>query len=375
MRGHAEIVGGGLAGLTAAVALAQRGWSVRVHERGAQLREIGAGLFLKPNSLQALDALGVGATGLARAERLQFMDISDTTSRRVVSRDVRASGVRTVLRTDLHRALAAAAIEAGVSVRTSSEGVRATPDGMLTTASGEAYRADLVVGADGVHSCVRESLGLGRGVKVLPEGATRLLVPRGADERAGRSVEYWSQHLRLLAVPCSPEHLYLALMAPENDRAACALPVDVARWRALFPGQTDLLDRLDPSSGKHHTNVRVQVSGWSSGRCCILGDAAHGQPPNLGQGAGLSIANSVALAAHLEATTDVESALRRWEGERRPLASMVQRWSYWYGVVAYRWPRGLYGARLAGLERLNRFGPFRRRFIWLWQGGVSPQGS
>jgi 2-polyprenyl-6-methoxyphenol hydroxylase-like FAD-dependent oxidoreductase len=371
MRGSAEIVGGGLAGLAAAAALARRGWSVRVHERAAELREIGAGLYLKENGLRALDAMGASDACLARAERLDQLDVTDLTSGQTLSRDVQGIRVYAVLRTDLHRALAAAAVTAGAEIATESVGVAAAPDGRLTmTGSGQDLRADLIIGADGVASGIRQSLGLGVAVKTLPEGATRLLVPRLPTERDRRSVEYWSGRHRLLVTPCSPDELYVALMGPESDRRASIVPVDIARWAGYFPGQQDLLHRIDPAQATHRTNAHVSVRAWTSGRACIVGDAAHGQPPNLGQGAGLALANAVALAACLDEAGTVEEGLARWEARWMPVARRVQQWSYWYGVLAYRWPPPLRRTRLAALRALTSFGPTRRRYTWLWQGGL-----
>src|ERR1700689_4716652 len=226
MRGSAEIVGGGLAGLAAAAALARRGWSVRLHRRAAELREIGAGLYLKENGLRALDAMGASDACLARAERLDQLDVTDLTSGQTLSRDVQGIRVYAVLRTDVHRALAAAAVTAGAEIATESVGVAAASDGRLTmTGSGQDLRADLIIGADGVASGIRQSLGLGVAVKTLPEGAPRLLVPRLPTERDRRSVEYWGGRHRLLVTPCSPDDLYVALMGPESDRRA-----SVVRW-------------------------------------------------------------------------------------------------------------------------------------------------
>jgi 2-polyprenyl-6-methoxyphenol hydroxylase-like FAD-dependent oxidoreductase len=377
MRGRAEIVGGGLAGLAAAVSLARRGWTVRIHERAAELREIGAGLYLKENGLRALDDMGVSAAALARAVPLVQMDVGDMTSGRTLTRDVQGVRVYAVLRTDLHRAMAAAAAAAGAELVTESVGVEATPEGTLTLrkasqggGSSQEIRADLVVGADGVFSSIRRSLGLGVLVKTLPEGATRLLVARRPGERGNRSAEYWGGRNRLLITPCSPDDLYVALMGPEDDRRARAVPVATARWAELFPRHQDLLSRIDPGRATHHTNAHVKVRGWSSGRACILGDAAHGQPPNLGQGAGLALSNAVELAACLDSAATVEEGLARWEARWMPVATMVQQWSYWYGVLAYRWPAPLRRARLSALRALTTFGPTRRRYTWLWQGGL-----
>jgi 2-polyprenyl-6-methoxyphenol hydroxylase-like FAD-dependent oxidoreductase len=101
-----------------------------------------------------------------------------------------------------------------------------------------------------------------------------------------------------------------------------------------------------------------------------VGDAAHGQPPNLGQGAGLAIFNAVELASSLDAAATVEDGLARWEARWLPVARKVQQWSYWYGVLAYRWPPSLHRARLGALRTLTTFGPTRRRYTWLWQGGL-----
>jgi 2-polyprenyl-6-methoxyphenol hydroxylase-like FAD-dependent oxidoreductase len=371
VKGRAEIVGGGLAGLAGALALAQRGWTVRVHERAAELREIGAGLYLKENGLRALDDMGIGGAALTRATRLDRMDIVDMASGRTLTRDARGIRVYAVLRTDLHRAMATAAAAAGVEITTESVGVAATPEGRLTfLETARPVEADLVVGADGVASSIRQSLGLGVAVKTLPEGATRLLVPRQPGERGNLSVEYWGGRNRLLVTPCSPDDLYLALMAPEADSAASAVPVDIDRWAECFPGHENLLRRINPAQGTHHTNAYVIVRGWAVGRACILGDAAHGQPPNLGQGAGLAISNAVQLAASVTAAATVEEGLAQWQARWMPVSAMVQKWSYWYGVLAYRWPQPLRRTRLGALRTFTTFGPTRRRYTWLWQGGL-----
>jgi len=104
------------------------------------------------------------------------------------------------------------------------------------------------------------------------------------------SVEHWSGRLRVLTTPCSATYTYVALMGPESDNRASAVPIDKERWSNAFPGLSDIVERIGAKGEVHHTNVRTETRGWVSGRVAMVGDAAHGQPPNLGQGAGLAIA-------------------------------------------------------------------------------------
>ncbi|MGZ4601911.1 MAG: FAD-dependent oxidoreductase, partial [Oryzihumus sp.] len=126
---HAEVAGAGLAGLTLATALAQRGWSVRVHERGSELREIGAGIYLWENALRALEDIGAYDAVAARGERINSPELRDHKQRLLQREWLRDGRLYTVVRRDLHAALADAAKQAGVEIETSSVVAGATPDG------------------------------------------------------------------------------------------------------------------------------------------------------------------------------------------------------------------------------------------------------
>ena len=120
MRGHIEVAGAGLAGLTAATALARRGWSVRVHERSPELREIGAGIYLWENALRALEEVGAYDAVAARGERIHSPELRDHHHRLLQREWLREGRLYTIPRRELHTALADAAQAAGVEIRTSS---------------------------------------------------------------------------------------------------------------------------------------------------------------------------------------------------------------------------------------------------------------
>lgn len=366
--GTAHVVGAGIAGLAAAAALARAGWHVVVLEQSPEAREFGAGIYLKENSLQPLDAVGVSQRLEAAGTKLDEIRIVDETGRPVAARDVRSERVIVTLRADLHSALLLVAAESGAEIRTGSTAMGAAPDGTLWLADGTALQSDLVIGADGFRSAVRDTLGLAKRVKTLGDGATRVLVPRG-DEPAV-STEYWAAQRRVGIAPCSAEDTYVFIIGPESDARGVRLPVNVEHWSAAFPHLREIFERIPPGAGVHHAHSYVRCHRWVSGRVALLGDAAHAQPPNFGQGAGLAIANAFLLAEVLGEADSVEVGLERWNEQAFPVARNVQRLTTWYDHLGYRCPAPVTGLRAGLVRTLATFGPTSRRWEWWWRGGI-----
>lgn len=331
---HAEIAGAGFAGLTLAVALARRGWSVRVHERDPQPRAIGAGIFLWENGLRALEAIGAHTSLDGRMYRAPRWEERDATGRLLSVRTLPLpDGLRlvTLTRRDLLVALLEAAGEAGVDLRLGSRITAARPDGALMSADGRSWDGDLVVGADGINSAVRSSLGVGPGRRVFDRFLIyRFLVPcrrcpGPADGQWSSYADHWNlqQRRRVLYVPCNRHEIYLMLGAVAGDPDAGAAGVDRQSWCRSFPALAPLLKR-SPDDLRWDNYEAVQVDRWSQGAVALLGDAAHAMPPTLGQGAGTAMLNAIALAARVAETQDVETALADWEAADRPQTEAVQ---------------------------------------------------
>jgi len=362
----AEIAGAGLAGLAAAAALAQRGWKVRVHEKGRQLREIGAGLYLWENALDAMREIGV-------YDKVAEVGVRSMTPRALLDHNHSEIELRrpddvvpeliVVLRTELHRILAECAMDHGVEIVTNSRVLGADPEGRLEFESGYGPKADLVIGADGVFSKVRDSLKLATDIIELKDGCGRHLIPRKAgDSLDERRVEMWSGGRRIGMAPASKDHHYVFLCCPESDIAGrTQQPFNLEAWVESHPWYRDYLERLPRHPAEHwRPFYNVHCSSWSKGRVCIIGDAAHGMAPNLGQGACVAMVNGVVLARTLTGAHDVEGALRRWETSERPYILQTQRMSYLYGAVGTRWPRKLLGLRSKILPIIARTDRFRR---------------
>jgi 2-polyprenyl-6-methoxyphenol hydroxylase-like FAD-dependent oxidoreductase len=345
---HAEVVGAGFAGLMAACALAQRGWSVRVHERGDRLRTTGAGIYIYENGLRVLEAVGAYDAAVKGAPFAHTREVRDGNDRLISTHRWAGSRVFSVVRQNVINALAAVATRAGVEIVTNSTATAATADGELTLADGGTRKADLIVAADGSNSRLRDSLGLLSSRKYLVDGCTRLLMDKTATEQASnegaKTVEYWSGTRRLLHTPCSETDIYIALTMLDNDEAAKALPVRKDEWTRAFPHLETLIGRIG-DQGRYDRFEMIKLKRWSAGRVAIVGDAAHALPPNIGQGGGCAMMNALSLAVFLERDRDVGAALAAWERQERPLTEHTQRVSYFLGLPT-TWPPALRAAAL-----------------------------
>jgi 2-polyprenyl-6-methoxyphenol hydroxylase-like FAD-dependent oxidoreductase len=338
-----EIVGAGFAGLTAACALAQRGWSVRVHESAERLRTAGAGIYIYENGLRVLEALGAYGDAVAGAPRVHTREVRDHRNRLVAThRWDTSSRVFSIVRQQVINALAAAASVHGAEIVTGSEAIAATPSGELILADGRCFCADLVLACDGANSRVRDSLKLPIKRRSLADGCIRLLIAKTKAERnwqAGTTIEYWSGSRRMLYTPCSLDQIYVALTMLNSDAVAASMPLSKAAWIASFPHLQDLIERLG-DDGRYDRFELIKLKRWSAGRVAIIGDAAHALPPNIGQGGGCAMMNGLSLAVFLERYDDVQVALEAWERHERPLTDHTQRMSYLLGLPT-TWPQAL----------------------------------
>lgn len=362
---NAIVCGSGVAGLSAAIALAQSGWSVEVFERADAVREIGAGIFIKANSLRVLDSFAI----LDRIRRdcvvLREARTLDRTGRLLQRRALhQGNPVWNIQRQPLIRALLDRAIELGVRVST-GHAVEAVGHEGSVRIEGVNRGADLVVAADGVSSIVRRSLGLDRPVQLSRSGAIRLLISRGEHESEEVVRESWSGHLRVGICPCSSTEAFVYLIAPLEDAAGSRLPLDADYWSAHFPqlAAEGVFARARRSTAAHHRYPVVRTASWVRGRIALVGDAAHALPPTLGQGAGLSLTNASLLAHYVTAIQDVDQGLATWERDWRWISDRTQVWSRRYDRLTSEWPAWAYLLRdgiIWGLGKSRSFNGYMR---------------
>ncbi|WP_336660516.1 FAD-dependent monooxygenase [Leucobacter sp. USHLN153] len=373
MTKHIAIAGGGISGLAAAASLAKHGFDVDVYEQGETLREIGAGIYIKENIFDVLDELELSERIQRAGVRIDAARIVDQDQVIVTSRDVSGERLVVALRSELHNALRDKALELGAKVHTGRRVVGADPRGALLFADGDRVEADVVIGADGLHSRVRDSLQLARLKVGLGDGATRVLVPKHPNE-GPYSTEHWSGQLRVGIAPCSDEYTYMFIIGPEKDRRATRVPLDKAYWKRHFPHLAEYFEAITPEMSVHHRHEVVYCDSWVKGNVAIIGDAAHAQPPNFGQGAGVAICAAWELAECLAAEDDVRDALQDWEMSARPRINMVQGLTTAYDILNYKWPRPLTPLRSKLFSAIAHSKTLSKPWEFYWRGGrVEPR--
>jgi 2-polyprenyl-6-methoxyphenol hydroxylase-like FAD-dependent oxidoreductase len=361
----AIVCGGGVAGLSAAISLARTGWSVDVYERGSAIREIGAGIFIKGNGLRVLESYGL----LPRIRQdcvilreAQILDKNGGLLQKRVLKEVNA--VWNVKRELLIRALFDRAVELGARVHVDCPVDDISEDGSIAVRT-EQMRADVVVAADGVSSLARQKLGLNRRVTLPRSGAIRLLVPRTKAESGDMTREFWSGRLRVGVAPCTPTEVYSYLAAPLDDTQGAHAPIDAQYWAANFPylASEGFFDRADVAGGVHHPYPLVGPERWSKGRIALVGDSVHALPPTLGQGAGLSLMNTLLLGEYLSKASDISTALAQWEEDWRWVSNRTQFCARRYDWITSEWPPSVYWLRdtvISAIGKSRRLNDYMR---------------
>lgn len=329
------IVGGGIGGLTAALALAQRGAQVTVLEQAEAINEVGAGLQISPNGMCVLRALGLGTEIADRAVQAQAVELRDYKSADLVTRLDLSLLAEDQLYYFVHRAdlidvLAKSCRDAGVSIRLLQKACGVTPGDrpQVSLAQHANLHADLIIAADGLHSVARKALNGSSAPFFTQQVAWRTTVPNTVNHPSAARVHMGPKR-HVVSYPLREGKLVNLVAVQERHEWAeegWAFKDDPANMQQVFAdfgGDVPKLMAGATSVGLWGLFRHPVAKHWVGENVALLGDAAHPTLPFMAQGAVMAIEDAWVLADSLARCDSTEAGLAMYQSRRFDRVSKV----------------------------------------------------
>jgi FAD-dependent urate hydroxylase len=363
------VVGAGIGGLTAAIALQRAGWQVKVFEAAQALRTGGAGLSVMANAMAALHSIDAHVPVEQAGQVIQHFFFKKQNGDLIASMPIHEIGEQLGHpNVNIQRAILLRALAQQLTPDTLTTGLRCVshahrPNGVrVSFEDGSTHEADLLIGADGLNSVIRQQM-LGE-TPTRPSGYIAWLAVTPLSHPVmteGYVAHYWGRGKRFGLCDVGDGQAYWWGTCNHGNAADAALSISKQEVLSACTGWApEVIAAVEatPESVilKMHARDREPVEQFCDGHVVLLGDAAHPMLPSLGQGAAQAIEDAVVLAGHLARTPDLRTALAHYQACRYPRANAV--------VNAARFMSGIEQAE-------SRFGCWLRE----WYFRLTPQSS
>lgn len=339
--GKITIVGAGIAGLTTAIALIQKGFDVEIIEAAPEFKKAGAGINLAMNAMQVYKKLGVYEDILQHANHTLSMESTDKKLNVLAGVEFteleQLFGVKNVAihRSELHKILVKHMENTPIHLNKRLKYIAMAQDGtILHFEDGTEHKAEVLIGADGIHSKVRDSLFNNTFLRNANQLCWRGITNIHLDETLRTQLkEAWGKGDRFGFVHISENEVYWYALVNKN-----LVPKD-PDLKKLFASYHPIVSKI--IEGTPEENIFVDeiwdlkpMDIWFKKNVCLIGDAAHATTPNMGQGACQAIESALVLSDCLSGETSVEKAFAKYQAIRMEKAHYVTKTSWKLGKIA-----------------------------------------
>ncbi len=337
-----SIIGGGITGLTTAIALNRKGINARVFEAAEEMNEIGAGVWLQPNAMRVLDLLGLKETILQNGAAINKMEI--TNQKLKPFKEIKAKtvedeyGNRTI---GIHRGLLQkllfeeASKKSEIFLGHKLESIEAKENKSILNFEKQTIESDIILGCDGIHSNVRKTIfpktELRNSGQICWRGIAEFELPSHLKE-LGK--ECWGNQIRFGFSEIAPGKVYWFGVAKNNGETSKLQLQDLPKFLKEFD---PLISEIIKNTTSIHTGTLSdlkRLEKWSNNTTCLLGDAAHATTPNMGQGACQGIEDAYYIA-ELLSKNQAQLAFEQFEKLRRKKVDYVVNNSWRFGKMAH----------------------------------------
>jgi len=341
------IVGGGIGGLTLAIALQQKGFSVEVYENASAIKPLGAGIVLAANAMKAYAAIGIDQEVLNSGKTMKHFVVKDQYGGVLSSTDAEKINIKyglvntlTLHRADLHYVLLKQLREGTVKLGKGCVDFKQESSGVtLFFSDGSSSHADYLIAADGIHSVFRKRLLLTSKIRYSGYTCWRAVIDQlPSNFNPDEASESWGLGVRFGIVPLSKNRIYWFATSnaqPNDKRMATMTPSEIAVLFKKFHSPVNELINATRQEQLLHNDILdvVPIKQFAFGNIVLLGDAAHATTPNLGQGACMAIEDAVVLANCMVTENDSLRAFKNFEKKRIARTTHIVKTSYTLGKV------------------------------------------
>lgn len=339
------IIGGGIGGLCAAIALQKRGIEVHVYEKVPHIKGLGAGITLSINAVMALRKAGIEEALLEAGQALQSMSILDEKGKTIAQTDLKPVAKHygttnfSIHRAKLHEMLMAQLQPSTLHTGKAFDRCEQREDRVsVQFTDGTTTEGDALLAFDGIHSAVRKQLVPHAKIRYAGYTCWRAVIDYEPETAPDHATESWGRGKRFGIVPIGGGKLYWFATANAGEEDARMQQMNIAELTDYFSDfhqpVGDILSHTRDEQLIWNDIIDLQpINQYAFGRVALGGDAAHATTPNMGQGAGMAIEDAVILG-RLLAEGAVPSALRQYEKARMKRTHAIVHNSYRLGAVA-----------------------------------------